>query len=87
MKNDYHCARCKQCFAVDISPEEQQTRLAPERQDGCPSCGQRVGMGPVTCGQCGQVFDVALPHWHVNCDCASGTCPGCKTRYVSLCIC
>lgn len=84
---NYDCLQCKHKFVIKITELEQQSCLDPERSDKCPQCAQRVGKGPVQCRKCGGYFEVAIPHWHVQCNLASGTCPICECNYVTACIC
>jgi DNA-directed RNA polymerase subunit RPC12/RpoP len=84
----YDCADCGCRFPVSISEEEEmRTSLRTNRPEQCPRCGQKVGVGNVTCRKCGAIFPVGMPHWHVHCNVAGGTCPKCGDEYVSLCIC
>ena len=87
MNTDYDCADCGLTFSVNISDEEMRSSLGYDRPEQCPACGQRVGAGNVMCRQCGTAFLVEMPHWHVHCNMATGTCPKCDAKYVSGCIC
>jgi len=87
MDANYECADCGRRFPVNISPDEMRTVLRNDRTEKCPTCGQRVGVGNVTCGECGRVFPLPMLHWHVRCNVASGVCPQCGERFESLCIC
>ena len=87
MQTAYSCLKCEHRFEIAITELESASSLDPSRSDMCPKCRQRVGIGPVQCGNCGTVFDLAFPHWHVLCDLATGECPTCRTLYQSLCVC
>jgi DNA-directed RNA polymerase subunit RPC12/RpoP len=87
INTDYDCADCGHTFPVSIFEDERRSSLRSGRPEQCPACGQRVGTGEVTCRACGTVFPVEMPHWHVHCNVASGTCPKCGAAYVSYCIC
>jgi DNA-directed RNA polymerase subunit RPC12/RpoP len=87
MNTDYDCADCWRTFSIRLGDDEMRSSLRPGRPERCPACGQRVGAGQVTCRQCQTVFTVEMPHWHVHCNVASGTCPKCDAGYVSYCIC
>ena len=87
MNTDYDCADCGLTFSVNISDEEMRSSLGYDRPEQCPACGQKVGAGHVMCQQCGTAFLVEMPHWHVHCNMATGTCPRCHAEYVSGCIC
>jgi hypothetical protein len=87
MRSDYQCLSCRNGFTIEVGKAEMDASLARPRPDTCPDCGQRVGTGPAKCRNCGHVFPLEFPHWHVRCDLASGRCPHCEGPYVSPCIC
>ena len=84
---EYQCADCQRSFSISVTDDEMDTYLVSTHTEKCPSCGQKVGWGYVTCRQCGEDFVVELGHWHVHCNLAGGDCPSCGSRYESLCIC
>ena len=84
---EYDCADCGYRMTLRVSETEMRTTLRRGRPERCPNCGQSVGTGIVACIRCGAKFTVELPHWHVHCNLASGTCPDCGFRYTSFCIC
>jgi hypothetical protein len=84
---EYDCADCEHRMTLQICKTEMQSSLRAGRTEQCPKCGQLVGTGIVNCRQCGARFTVEMPHWHVHCNLASGVCPDCGSRYISLCIC
>ena len=65
----YRCAECWSEFTIQVTSKEQLTSLAPDRAETCPSCGQLVSKGLMTCGGCGLRFhdrrmaDFTTP-WH-----------------------
>ena len=87
MKTDYRCLACERSFSIDVTDDEAASSLDPARTDRCPYCAQRVGIGPVHCRECGQTFELAFPHSHVQCNLSNGSCPACNARFVSACIC
>ena len=87
MQTEYWCLKCKHRFEIVVTESEFAARLDKARSDECPKCGQRVGLGPVHCRNCGAAFELGFPHWHVHCDLAVGQCPACETVYDSLCVC
>lgn len=87
MNIDYRCADCQRSFSISVTDNEMDTYLKSTHTEQCPSCGQKVGLGHVTCRQCGESFVVELAHWHVHCDLAGGKCPKCGAQHVSACIC
>jgi hypothetical protein len=84
---EYECADCEHKMTLRIRKTEMQSSLRAGRTEQRPNCGQSVGIGLVKCRQCEAEFPVEMPHWHVHCKLASGICPDCGSRYVSLCIC
>lgn len=87
MNLQYRCADCQNVFSITVTDHEMRTVLDDAHSETCPSCGQKVGWGHVTCRLCGESFVVELGHWHVHCDLAGGDCPKCGSRYESPCIC
>ena len=84
---EYDCANCGHKMSLQICKMEMQSSLRAGRTEQCPKCGQLVGTGIVNCRQCGARFAVEMPHWHVHCNLAGGTCPNCGAEYSSNCIC
>lgn len=84
---NYECLKCGHRFLLPITDAELATRLDSDREDQCPECAQRVGVGPVKCRNCATAFEIEFPHWHVQCTLAHGACPVCGVRCQSLCNC
>jgi DNA-directed RNA polymerase subunit RPC12/RpoP len=84
---EYECADCGHKMTLRISGAEMRSSLRSDRPEWCPNCGQSVGMGIVSCGQCKTEFRVEMLHWHVHCNLAHGTCPNCGSSYNSYCVC